>query len=109
MACWNVRIGLIKREKEIEEMLREHQLDILFLVETDTNMIMSEKDYKLKGYKTIFQNKKEGTEKTRIIALCKENYYINCFCVQNNSCRHYCVTIIYTFFLIYKSFQLKRS
>ena len=39
MACWNVRRGLIKREKEIEEMLREHQLDILFLVETDTNII----------------------------------------------------------------------
>ena len=46
-ACWNVRRGLSKREKEIEEMLRVYQLDILFLLETDTTMIMEEKDYKL--------------------------------------------------------------
>ena len=53
-------------------MLKEYKLNILFLVETDTNMIMSEKDYKLKGFNTVFQNKKEGNEKTRIIALCNE-------------------------------------
>ena len=35
-------------------------------------MIMEEKDYKVKGYKTVFQNKKDGSEKTRIVALCKE-------------------------------------
>ena len=38
--CWNVRRGLLKREKEIEEMLKEYKLNIMFLVETDTNMIM---------------------------------------------------------------------
>ena len=54
-------------------MLKEQDLDILFLVETDSTMIMSEKDYKLRGFKTVFQNKKDGTEKPRIIALCKEN------------------------------------
>ena len=70
-ACWNVRRGLSKREKEIEEMLRVYQLDILFLLETDTTMILEEKDYKLKGFNTIFHLKKNGNEKTRIVAICK--------------------------------------
>ena len=63
---------MIKREKEIEEMLNVYNLDILYLVETDTKMILEEKDYKVKGYRTVFQNKKVGNEKTRIVALCKE-------------------------------------
>ena len=73
VACWNVRRGLNKTEKEIEEMLHENYLDILFLVETDTTMVMEEKDYKLKGFNTFFLLKKTGDEKTRIVALCKEN------------------------------------
>ena len=50
VAYWNVRRGLNKREKEIEEMLHANQLDILFLNETDTIMVMNEKDFKLKGF-----------------------------------------------------------
>ena len=30
-------------------------------------MIVEEKDYKIKGYKTVFKNKKEGTEKPELL------------------------------------------
>ena len=73
--CWNIRRGLIKREKEIEELLNKNEMDILFLVERDSTMVMTEKDYKLKGFHTVFQKKKKGNEKTRIIALCKERLF----------------------------------
>ena len=52
--CWNIRRGLIKRELEITNLLTTEKLDIFFLVETDTNMIHSENDYKIEGYKTVF-------------------------------------------------------
>ena len=52
--CWNIRRGLLKREHEIKDMLTSQKLDILFLVETDTNAILEEKDYKLTGYQTVF-------------------------------------------------------
>ena len=35
-------------------------------------MILDEKDYKLKGFKTGIRKKKLRTDKTRIIALCRE-------------------------------------
>ena len=41
--CWNIRRGLLKREHEIYELLTNQELDLLFLVETDTNAIMEEK------------------------------------------------------------------
>ena len=47
--------------------------NILFLVETDTNSINEQKDYKIKGYKTWFHLKKEPIHKTRMISLINEN------------------------------------
>ena len=45
----------------------------MFLVETDTNSINEQKDYKIKGYKTWFHLKKEPIHKTRMISLINEN------------------------------------
>ena len=44
-ACWNIRRGLVKRELEIKNLLQTHELKLLFLVETDTDMIKEEKEY----------------------------------------------------------------
>ena len=73
IACWNIRRGLIKREREIENLLTNETCDLLFLVETDTLLITEEKDYKLIGFTTLFQKKEKISDKTRIILLCKEN------------------------------------
>ena len=45
IGCWNIRRGLIKREKEITTLINQHNLNVLFLVETDTFQITEEKDY----------------------------------------------------------------
>ena len=71
ISTWNIKRGLLKRELEIKEFLKAEDLDILFLTETDTN-IMSEADYKIKGYITIFHLRECNTEKVRIIALIKD-------------------------------------
>ena len=47
IACWNIRRGLLKREKEILTLLTEHQLGVLFLVESDTNNINEDNTYML--------------------------------------------------------------
>ena len=72
IGCWNVRRGLVKREHEITDLLRNQNLDVLFLVETDTTMITEEKDYKMKGFKTLFPLRKKDELKTRIICLITE-------------------------------------
>ena len=53
--------------------MSKENLDILFLVETDTTQIVDEKDYALQGFKTFFQKKIDHKEKTRIICLAKEH------------------------------------
>ena len=71
IGCWNIRRGLLKRETEIKNLITEQKLDILILVETDTNMISTEKDYVLAGFKTWLPQRKETTDKTRLIMLTK--------------------------------------
>ena len=39
---------------------------MIFLVETDTNAINAESDFKIQGFKTVLQNKKNETDLTRI-------------------------------------------
>ena len=72
LGCWNIRRGLIKREHEITELLKRQNLDVLFLVETDTASIKDEKDYRISGYKTLFPLKEDQNQKTRLIALISE-------------------------------------
>ena len=72
MGCWNIRRGLLKRELEIINIINEQCLDILILVETDTCNLNTDKDYVIKGFKTILPLKKVCTQKTRLIMLIKE-------------------------------------
>ena len=71
IGCWNIRRGLIKRETEIKNLITEQDLDVLILVETDTNMVTTEKDYMIPGFKTWLPIKKETSDKTRLLMLTK--------------------------------------
>ena len=72
IGCWNIRRGLVKREEELKEMLRREKIDIMFLVETDTEMIREEKDYKIEGFRTTLPKRRETENKIRIIGLISE-------------------------------------
>ena len=56
-ACWNVRRGLIKQELEVKNILKEERIDIMFLVEVDTNLIKIKTDFILAGYETAVQKR----------------------------------------------------
>ena len=66
---WNIKRGLICRESEIKSILKEEEVDIMFLTETDTRAVLKETDYQLAGYNTILPKKVNDLEYTRIIAL----------------------------------------
>lgn len=72
VGCWNIRRGLVIREKELMEIIKENSLDIVFLTETDTSSVNNENDYLIAGFKTLVQNKKETSSPTRIICLINE-------------------------------------
>ena len=69
---WNIRKGLVIREQELIHIVSVNSIDIIFLVETDTESVNEEKDYKIQGFKTLVQNKKSSTTPTRIICLISE-------------------------------------
>ena len=52
-------------------MLREEQLNVMFLVETNTKSIKTPKDYKIEGFTTILQKTKKEEESVREITLIK--------------------------------------
>ena len=64
-----MRRGLIKHEIAIKELLKNENLDVLFLVETDTKTLKSSSEYIFKGYDTILQKTNEKNPKVRTIAL----------------------------------------
>ena len=70
IGTWNVRRGLVRRENEINDLLRVHDVDIFFLTETDTKNVRS---FNLPGYTTIAQQCKNETDIIRIIALVRNN------------------------------------
>ena len=69
---WNIRRGLVIREQELKSIINSNGVDIIFLVETDTNSINNENDYKISGFKTVIQNKKDESLPTRILCLINE-------------------------------------
>ena len=75
IGCWNIRRGLVRREKELEEILRREAVDVMFLVETDTSSINEEeKDYAIAGYRTILPKLDETDNKVGILGLIKEEH-----------------------------------
>ena len=72
VCSWNIRRGLILREQEIISLIKQNSINILFLVETDTNEVNVDTDYTIQGFKTIIQNKKDSQTPTRIICLVDE-------------------------------------
>ena len=72
VCSWNIRRGLILREQEIINLIKQNSINILFLVETDTNEVNVDTDYTIQGFKTIIQNKKDSQTPTRIICLVDE-------------------------------------
>ena len=73
MGSWNIRRGLIIREQELEDIVKLNALNIIFLTETDTNAVNTDKDFKIPGFKTIVQLKKNESLPTRIIRLIDES------------------------------------
>ena len=70
-STWNIRRGLITRDLELRKLLKNENIDVMFLTETDTKAIPSEDKYQIQGYKTVFQERKSAQSKLRIIWLVK--------------------------------------
>ena len=68
-ATWNIRRGLITREKEISNLLLSEDIDLIFLTETDNKNIQKEDNYVIQGYKTILPLFNKSKPKIRIMAL----------------------------------------
>ena len=55
-------------------LLEDEKIDLLFVTETDTRAITSEKDYSIKGFKTILQKRSSINDNVRIICLVRTNF-----------------------------------
>ena len=69
VGCWNIRKGLIGKEKEIVNIIQSNKIKIMFLVEVDSRTLNEEKDFRVENYRTIIQKKEKYNDPTRIIAL----------------------------------------
>ena len=52
--AWNIRGGLIKRRKEITNLLKKERIDVVFLTECDIRHIGEKNPYNIEGYKTFY-------------------------------------------------------
>jgi hypothetical protein len=59
LAPANIRRGLVKPENELRVLLKEESI---FLVETDTQAVKSNTNYKIEGYETILHKVKKTSE-----------------------------------------------
>ena len=64
IGCWNIRRGLLRREKELEELLNRENIQIMFLVETDDSMIKEKNDNRIRNYTQKIRNKNAFTIQT---------------------------------------------
>ena len=72
VATWNIKRGLVKRELEIKELLKNEEINILFLTESDIILGKTD-DYKIEGFTTVFQKRESENEKIRVVAFIKED------------------------------------
>ena len=63
---------IIKRELEISELIKEENIDLLFLTETDCH-IDTECEYKISGFNTVLPLRDNQTDQIRIIALVRSS------------------------------------
>ena len=55
---WNIRRGLVIREQELKSIINSNGVDIIFLVETDTNFINNEMTTKFLDLKLLSKTRK---------------------------------------------------
>ena len=72
IGTWNIKRGLIKRELEISQLLKEEKLNVLYITETDIHLTNPE-DFKIEGYKTFTQMRESNKEKIRLMAIVKDD------------------------------------
>ena len=89
ICAWNIRRGLLIREEELKLIIKSNKLGVIFLVETDTNSVNSETDYKLPGFKTIVQTKETENDITRIICLVDEKMSANTIIRQDLTSKNF--------------------
>ena len=80
IGCWNIKHAEIKRELEIAQLLKNENLGILFLTETDAKSLASKKDFQVQDYKTIFQTRTNPDDNLRIMCLVNNEILDNIFC-----------------------------
>ena len=62
IVCWNIRKGLVTRELELKHILKEENIDVIFLTETDTKAITSSSNYQIEGYTTLLPDINEDNK-----------------------------------------------
>ena len=72
VCSWNIRRGLLIREEELKSIIKSNSLNVIFLVETDTNSVNTETDYKILGFRTLIQMKESPNDLTRVVCLIDE-------------------------------------
>ena len=65
--------GLIVRDLELRNILKEENINVIFLTETDSKVLKNEERYLINGYKTVFQERKTAQSKLRIVCLVKNS------------------------------------
>ena len=71
LGTWNIRRGLVRRENEIERLLLDEGLDLLFLTETDSKK-MNIDNYKIKGFYIVTPEVTDEQDMVRIVAIVRE-------------------------------------
>ena len=71
IVCWNIRRGIVTRELELKNLLKEEDIDIMFLTEVDTRAITTKNDYQVEGYVTMLPKIRDGGNIVRVLCLVK--------------------------------------
>ena len=64
---------MLKRELELKNLIESEKIDIMFVTETDTKLLKTEDDYKIKGRYTVIPEMKNTKEQVRIICIVEES------------------------------------
>ena len=71
MAEWNVEHRIFQLDSEIEQLLVDKKIDIIFLTEVDTKNI--DDSYKILDYHAIIPDSNNKNKKKRIVGLVKDS------------------------------------